>query len=167
MGVIPTGALSDEAGGGSPLLRASMAPTARNPGGPSSSSAGCTTIPGEWTTTAADPGLVTPRGSVAGAWAKQPALVVRALGMPYNAERRSDLEPQPEEPEETYEEAVESEAKPMMVSAWSPRRCQRMSLTRRTEGAQQRHKTFFPGAVYTLLFVEPPRKLHTQLGGVW
>lgn len=110
MGAIPVTGAGSEAGG-NPLLaslRLSMRPPEMNPGGPASSSS--TVIPGEWSTSGS-PGLVTPRGSVAGAWAKQPELVVKALGTPYQAERR--LEPAPEgleeEEEDFQEEALESE----------------------------------------------------------
>ena len=69
-------------------------------------------IPGEWSTGGNPPGLVPPRGSVAGAWARQPGLVVKALGTPYQAERRLDPAPEgleEEEEEDFQEEALESE----------------------------------------------------------
>ena len=109
MGVIPTGA--GDRPGENPLLaslRVAMRPPEQNPGGLASSSS--TVIPGEWATRG-DPGLITPRGSVAGAWANRPTLVVKALGTPYQAERR--LNPPPEgleEAESFQEEALESEA---------------------------------------------------------
>ena len=87
-----------------------MRPPEMNPGGPASSSS--PVIPGEWSTGGNPPGLVTPRGSVAGAWARQPGLVVKALGTPYQAERRLDPAPEgleEEEEEDFQEEALESE----------------------------------------------------------
>ena len=108
MGVIPTGA--GDRPGGNPLLaslRMAMRPPEQNPGGLASSSS--TVIPGDWATRG-DPGLITPRGSVAGAWAKQPTLVAKALGTPYQAERRLDPPPEGlEEAESFQEEALESE----------------------------------------------------------
>ena len=109
MGVIPTG--TGDRPGENPLLaslRVAMRPPEQNPGGLASSSS--TVIPGEWATRG-DPGLITPRGSVAGAWANRPTLVAKALGTPYQAERR--LNPPPEgleEAESFQEEALESEA---------------------------------------------------------
>ena len=100
MGVIPTGA--GDRPGENPLLaslRVAMRPPEQNPGGLASSSS--TVIPGEWATRG-DPGLITPRGSVAGAWANRPTLVAKALGTPYQAERRLA--------ESFQEEALESEA---------------------------------------------------------
>ena len=79
-----------------------MRPPKRNPepGGPASSSS--TVIPGDWTTSG-DPGLITPRGSVAGAWAKQPSLVVKPWVI-YEAERRLDPAPEGLEGSEDYQE---------------------------------------------------------------
>lgn len=121
MGVIPTGA--GDRPGGNPLLaslRLEMRPPEQNPGGLASSSStansaglassSSTVIPGEWATQG-DPGLITPRGSVAEAWANRPTLVVKALGTPYQAERRLDPPPEGlEEVESFQEEALESEA---------------------------------------------------------
>ena len=72
-----------DAWGGS--LRAAR--ISENPGGPSSSSQGSTSIPGAWTASG-DPGVATPRGSVAKSWAHRPELVVHTLSAPYCAERR-------------------------------------------------------------------------------
>ena len=115
MGTIPVGAVGADGAesGGNPLLaslRLTMRPPEMNPGGPASSSS--PVIPGEWSTGGNPPGLVTPRGSVAGAWARQPGLVVKALGTPYQAERRLDPAPEgleEEEEEDFQEEALESE----------------------------------------------------------
>ena len=113
MGTIPVGAVGADGaeGGGNPLLASlAMRPPEMNPGGPASSSS--LVIPGEWSTGGNPPGLVTPRGSVAGAWARQPGLVVKALGTPYQAERRLDPAPEgleEEEEEDFQEEALESE----------------------------------------------------------
>ena len=117
MGSIPVAGAGHDAGG-NPLLaslRLTMRPPEMNPGGPASSSGGPASssspvIPGEWSTSGSL-GLVTPRGSVAGAWARQPELVVKALGTPYQAERRLDPAPEglEEEEEDFQEEALESE----------------------------------------------------------
>ena len=110
MGVIPVGGPeAPRADGGNPLLAALRAERAsENPGGPSSSSLGSSSIPGTWTV-GGDPGITTPRGSVAKSWARRPELVVNTLSAPYRAERRGEPVPEGLEEESFQEEALESE----------------------------------------------------------
>ena len=110
MGVIPVGSPEPPRDGGNPLLASLRAvrTSTENPGGPSSSSLGSTSIPGAWTA-GGDPGVATPRGSVATSWARRPELVVRALSTPYSAERRAEPVPEGLEEEDYQEEALESE----------------------------------------------------------
>ena len=56
-----------------------------------------------------DPGVATPRGSVAKSWAHRPELVVHTLSAPYSAERRVEPPLEGLEEESFQEEAVESE----------------------------------------------------------
>ena len=66
MGVIPVGSPEPSRDGGNPLLASLRAvrTSAENPGDPSSLSLGSTSIPGAWTA-GGDPGVATPKGSVA------------------------------------------------------------------------------------------------------
>ena len=109
MGVIPVGSPEQSRDGGNPLLASLRAARiSENPGGPSSSSLGSTSIPGAWTASG-DPGVATPRGSVAKSWAHKPELVVHTLSAPYCAERRVEPPLEGLEEESFQEEAVESE----------------------------------------------------------
>ena len=110
MGAGPMGGSPEQSrDGGNPLLASLRAARiSENPGGPSSSSLGSTSIPGAWTASG-DPGVATPRGSVAKSWAHKPELVVHTLSAPYCAERRVEPPPEGLEEESFQEEAVESE----------------------------------------------------------